>query len=51
MEEIYKKYLTEKLDVKGKLKSVSFNYPNNFNFGYDILDEIAKKNHKKKKDI
>ena len=43
MQEIYKKYLTEEFNVKGKLKSVSFNFPDNFNFGYDILDEIAKK--------
>lgn len=43
MKEIYGKYFKEELDEKGNLKDVKFTYNENFNFSYDILDEIAKK--------
>ncbi len=43
MDDICKKYFQEEFDDDGKLKSVKFKYPQNFNFSYDILDEIAKK--------
>ncbi|MBQ8615680.1 MAG: AMP-binding protein [Clostridia bacterium] len=39
---IYKKYCKETFDEEGKLKKFELNYPNNFNFGYDVVDEIAK---------
>lgn len=40
---IYKKYVNETIDEDGCLSDVSFNIPDNFNFGYDIVDELAKK--------
>ncbi len=42
MEEIYGKFFKEQFDEAGKLKSVSIECTDNFNFSYDILDEIAK---------
>ncbi len=42
MEEIYGKFFKEQFDEKGNLKSISIEYGDNFNFSYDILDEIAK---------
>ncbi len=38
---IYKKYCTEVVDEHGCLKEFSLNYPDNFNFGYDVVDAIA----------
>ena len=43
MQEIYKKYCEEFFDKDGVLKDIKIKLPENFNFGYDILDEIAKK--------
>ncbi len=42
MEEIYGKFFKEQFDEAGKLKSVSIECTDDFNFSYDILDEIAK---------
>lgn len=44
---LYKKYMIEILDEKGRLKDVKFNYPETFNFGYDVVDELAKKDENK----
>ena len=41
MEGIYGRYFKENFDEEGNLKSVSIDYDDNFNFSYDILDEIA----------
>ncbi len=40
---IYKKFVTETLDENGFLKDMKFNAPENFNFAFDVLDELAKK--------
>ena len=39
---IYKKYCTEVLDEQGNLQKFSLHYPENFNYGYDVVDAIAK---------
>ena len=38
---IYKKYCRERFDTNGNLVSFEFDYPESFNFGYDVVDEIA----------
>ena len=38
---IYQKYCTEIIDEQGGLKEFSLHYPENFNFGYDVVDVIA----------
>ena len=38
---IYKKFCTEVLDEKGNLQKLTLDYPDNFNFGYDVVDAIA----------
>lgn len=40
---IYQKFCKEVLDEKGNLKSLKLDYPENFNFGYDVVDAIADK--------
>ena len=38
---IYKKFCTEVWDAHGNLQKLSLNYPETFNFGYDVVDAIA----------
>ena len=38
---IYHKFCTELTDEFGNLKKITLNYPENFNFGYDVVDAIA----------
>ena len=38
---IYQKYCTEVIDEQGSLKEFSLHYPEDFNFGYDVVDVIA----------
>lgn len=38
---IYKQYCNEIIDENGKLKKITLEYPDNFNFGYDVVDKIA----------
>ena len=38
---IYKKFFNETVDENGKLLDIEFHYPDNFNFGYDVIDAIA----------
>ena len=38
---IYQKFCREQFDSQGRLSDVSFHYPENFNFGYDVVDAIA----------
>ena len=38
---IYKRFCTEVLDEQGDLQKFSLHYPENFNFGYDVVDAIA----------
>lgn len=39
---IHKKYVNETYDDKGVIKEFSLNVPENFNFAFDIVDEIAR---------
>lgn len=45
---IYQKYCTEVTDEQGGLKAFSLHYPENFNFGYDVVDAIAEETPNKK---
>lgn len=38
---IYKEFCDEKVDEKGRLEKLTLDYPENFNFGYDVVDKIA----------
>lgn len=38
---IYQKYCTEICDKDGNIEKLTLHYPDNFNFGYDVLDAIA----------
>lgn len=38
---IYQKYCREITDENGDLKKLTLNYPDNFNFGYDVVDITA----------
>ena len=38
---IYQRFCTEIKDENGGLKKLTLNYPDNFNFGYDVVDEYA----------
>ncbi len=38
---IYREFCTETVDSDGRLIDIDFNYPENFNFGYDVVDRIA----------
>ena len=48
MKRIYQKYLKETLDSSGALQSVKFDIPDDFNFGFDVVDEIARVSPEKK---
>ena len=37
---IYEKFCREQFDARGRLTDNSFHYPDNFNFGYDVVDAI-----------
>ena len=36
--ELYQRFLTEKVDANGRLTGVDFHAPDNFNFGFDVVD-------------
>ena len=38
---IYQKFCKEVTDNEGNLKSIGLDYPENFNFGYDVVDAVA----------
>lgn len=38
---VYKQYCNEIVDENGRLKKITLDYPDNFNFGYDVVDKIA----------
>ncbi|MBQ9336334.1 MAG: AMP-binding protein [Lentisphaeria bacterium] len=40
---IYHKFLSETLDEEGHLKAVKFHFPENYNFGFDVVDALAEK--------
>lgn len=41
---IYQKYCREVLDEQGVLRRFTLDYPDDFNFGYDVVDAIADRN-------
>ncbi|MCI8598516.1 MAG: AMP-binding protein [Lachnospiraceae bacterium] len=45
---IYKKFCQEVLDEFGALKNIELDYPENFNFGYDVVDAIADQDPEKR---
>ena len=45
---IYQKYCTEIIDERGSLKEFTLTYPDNFNFGYDVVDALAEETPEKK---
>ena len=45
---IYQKFCHEITDEHGNLKKLTLDYPENFNFGYDVVDAIAKETPDKK---
>ena len=44
---IYTNFCEETFDEKGNIKKLSLKYPDNFNFGYDVVDKIAKETPEK----
>lgn len=42
MQGLHLKYVNESYDENGLLKSFSLNVPDHFNFGYDVVDEMAR---------
>lgn len=48
MERLYKKFMQETVDQNGLLKDLTYNIPEDFNFGFDVVDVIAKQNPSKK---
>ena len=38
---IYKQYCNEIVDENGRLQKLTLEYPDNFNFGYDVVNKIA----------
>ena len=45
---VYKQYCNEIVDENGRLKKITLEYPDNFNFGYDVVDKIANETPKKR---
>lgn len=44
---IYQKFCRETYDSQGALSAFSLHYPENFNFGYDVVDAIAQQSPEK----
>ena len=38
---IYQKYCREIMDCQGNLEKFTLEFPDNFNFGYDVVDAVA----------
>lgn len=45
---IYQKFCCEEIDEAGNLKKLTLQYPENFNFGYDVVDALAEECPKKR---
>lgn len=45
---IYKRYCNEVVDENGRLIDITLDYPDNFNFGYDVVDIIAEQTPQKR---
>ena len=48
MKDLYKRFVTGTFDDKGILTGFDVHVPDNFNFGYDVIDEIAKNDPKRR---
>jgi acetyl-CoA synthetase len=44
MELIYEKFTNVTFDENGRLNSIDFDVPDNYNFGFDVMDALAEKN-------
>ncbi len=42
MNDFYKRFISDTYDEKGMLTAIDVHIPDNYNFGYDVIDEIAK---------
>ena len=42
MADYYTKYIKETFDPQGRLVSYTYDYADNFNYGYDVIDELAR---------
>lgn len=42
MKDFYKRFVNEELDEKGRLVKFELNCPPNYNFSYDVIDELAR---------
>ncbi|MDE6133220.1 MAG: AMP-binding protein, partial [Oscillospiraceae bacterium] len=42
MNDFYKRFIKDTFDENGVLTKIECNVPENFNFGYDVIDEIAR---------
>ncbi len=42
MKDFYKRFVNEELDENGHLVKFELNCPDNYNFSYDVIDELAK---------
>ncbi len=45
---VYKQFCQEIFDESGRLKKITLRYPDNFNFGYDVVDRIAEETPEKR---
>ena len=45
---LYKEFCSESFSEDGKLENFCLNYPDNFNFAYDVVDKIASDNPNKR---
>ncbi len=45
---IYQKFCTEITDENGNLAKLTLSYPDNFNFGYDVVDAVAEQTPEKR---
>lgn len=45
---VYKQYCNEIVDENGRLQKLTLEYPENFNFGYDVVDKIANETPEKR---
>ncbi len=45
---VYKQFCNEITDAQGNLKKITLEYPASFNFGYDVVDQIAEQSPDKR---
>ena len=45
---VYRNYCHEITDEYGNLKKLTLDYPDNFNFGYDVVDKTAQETPNKR---